>query len=149
MATEDAGSSAYADLVGGLLDARTDPATERFDAELAVFVTNGTVTAEAARTLRFWQRASLRGLVDHARAVLPPALTAREAARAESSQTVSAEQEWWSEARAAVDVADGADVEDATEEPDSRQDATINLRERRSRLIVAGLMESGSSADDD
>ena len=138
MATENAGGSAYADLVGGLLDARTDPATERFDAELEVFVTNGTVTPAAARTLRFWQRASLRSLVDHARAVLPPALAALEAARAESSQTVSAEQEWWSQAR---------DVSEVSDEEVS-EDRTINLRERRSRLIVAGLMESETSTDE-
>jgi len=135
MATEDAGRSAYADLVGGLLDARTDPATERFDAELAVFVTNGTVTPEAARTLRFWQRASLRNLVDHARVVLPPALAALEAARTQSTQTVDAEQEWWAESRpASEEVVEG----------DARPDGSINLRERRSRLIVAGLMESGA-----
>jgi hypothetical protein len=140
MATEQAGRSAYADLVGGLLDARTDPATERFDAELAVFVTNGTVTPEAARTLRFWQRASLRNLVDHARVVLPPALAALEAARAHSSETVFAEQEWWSESRPAGDVAG---------KPDARDDTAINLRERRSRLIVAGLMESEASSSDD
>jgi hypothetical protein len=136
MATDDTGRSAYGDLVGGLLDARTDPATARFDAELAVFVTNGTVSPEAARTLRFWQRASLRNLVDHARVVLPPALAALEAARTHSSQTVFAEEEWWSESRPAGDVVD---------KPDPGQDSTINLRERRQRLIVAGLMESDPS----
>jgi hypothetical protein len=91
--------TAYAGLVAGLLEARIDPVTERFDAELAAAVDAGTVTPEAARTLRFWQRASLRALVDHGRSVLPPALGALEAARQESLTAVATEQEAWQAAR--------------------------------------------------
>ena len=61
----------YADLVGGLLDAREDPAAVRFDAELAAAVTRGEVSPETAKRLRAWQRASVRGVADHVRAVLP------------------------------------------------------------------------------
>jgi hypothetical protein len=85
--------------VAGLLEARIDPVTERFDAELAAAVDAGTVSPEAARTLRFWQRASLRALVDHGRSVLPPALGALEAARQESLAAVATEQEAWQAAR--------------------------------------------------
>jgi hypothetical protein len=71
----------WADVVGGLIDARSDPATARFDAELATAEASGAVSAEAAHRLRFWQRASVRALADHARTVLPIALGALDAAR--------------------------------------------------------------------
>lgn len=78
----------YADLVDGLLDARDDPATARFDAELDAAVANGAMTSATARRLRFWQRASLRALADHTRAVLPTALGALDASRREARATV-------------------------------------------------------------
>jgi hypothetical protein len=71
----------YADLVGGLLDSRDDPATERFDAELARAVDRGELDPDLARRLRFWQRASLRALTDHTRTVLPTVLGVLAAAR--------------------------------------------------------------------
>lgn len=79
----------FADLVAGLLDARDDPASDRFDAELEAALTNGTITAETAHRLRFWQRASVRTLADHTRTVLPAALGALEAARREARQDVA------------------------------------------------------------
>lgn len=78
----------YADLVGGLLDAREDPAVVRFDAELAAAVTRGEVSPETAKRLRAWQRASVRGVADHVRAVLPTVLTALESAREDARSQV-------------------------------------------------------------
>jgi hypothetical protein len=177
MTTDGARHVAYADLVGGLLDARVDPATEHFDAELSAALAAGTVTAEAARTLRYWQRASVRGLVEHARNVLPPALSALEAAREESKETVAAEQRSWTAAtggtardlaeqakqRDPIDQADPSDATDPTVSNDALDETdetapsvtpsvqtSINLTDhRRSRLIVAGLMSSLAPADDD
>ena len=160
MTTDGARHVAYADLVGGLLDARVDPATEHFDAELSAALAAGTVTAEAARTLRFWQRASVRGLVEHARNVLPPALSSLEAAREESKQTVEAEQRSWAAATGgtARDLAGQAHLTGLTTDPTDATmpdvtpsaDRSINLTDhRRSRLIVAGLMSSLAPADDD
>ena len=174
MTTDGARHVAYADLVGGLLDARVDPATEHFDAELSAALSAGTVTPEAARTLRFWQRASVRGLVEHARNVLPPALSALEAAQAESKETVAAEQRSWSAATGGTardlaeqgkqpdptdpeDPTDATDATDALDETDETApavtpfaDRSINLTDhRRSRLIVAGLMSSLAPHDDD
>jgi hypothetical protein len=144
MTTEGARHVAYADLVGGLLDARLDPATERFDAELAAAVAAGTVTGDAARTLRFWQRASVRGLVDHARHVLPPALAALDAARDESQETVDAEQRSWTEATGERPTSASATTSTPSDE------RSINLTEHRhSRLIVAGLMTSAARDDSD
>ncbi|MDQ1626077.1 MAG: hypothetical protein QOJ49_1575 [Actinomycetota bacterium] len=180
---------AYADLVGGLIDARTDPATERFDAELAAAVAAGSVTPETARRLRFWQRAAIRGVVDHARNVLPPAMQALDAARSESEQSVAAEERSWvaathgtadgggSDENGADERGEGGSDADASPEPETpaptdeeRVDSTqvagatitveesgprgpfdtarsintepsIDLSDRRSRLIVAGLTE--------
>ena len=74
----------YADLVGGLVDAREDPAVVRFDAELAAAVTRGELSPETARRLRAWHRASVRGVADHVRAVLPTVLAALESAQADA-----------------------------------------------------------------
>jgi hypothetical protein len=78
----------YADLVGGLLDAREDPAVVRFDAELAAAVTRGEVSPETAKRLRAWHRASVRGVADHVRAVLPTVLAALESAQADARAQV-------------------------------------------------------------
>jgi hypothetical protein len=84
VSTHQPGRDVWFDLVGGLLDARTDPATARFDADLAAAVAAGSVTEETAHRLRFWQRASVRALADHARTVLPVALGALAAAGREA-----------------------------------------------------------------
>ena len=150
MTTEGARQVAYADLVSGLLDARLDPATERFDEELTAAIAAGTVTAETARTLRFWQRASTRGLVEHARNVLPPALAALETAREESQETVEAEQRSWADATGGTPAqpADPADPADPAVTPSPER--SINLTDHRhSRLIVAGLMSSLAPDDPD
>ena len=146
MTTEGARHVAYADIVGGLLEARLDPATRCFDAELATALAAGSVTAEPARTLCFWQRASVRGLVEHARNVLPPALAALDQSRRESQQTMEADQRSWQEVTGAMlATASG-------ESSSSGEDASINLAERgHSRLMVAALMSSTApdSSDDD
>ena len=73
----------YADLVGGLLDARIDPATARFDAELATALAAGTLSRGGRDRLRFWQRASsrrwpsTRRAADRPRCARPPARVAR------------------------------------------------------------------------
>jgi hypothetical protein len=80
----------YADLVAGLLDARDDVATARFDAELEHAVATGAITAGSARRQRFRQRASIRGLADHTKSVLPTALSALDASRAEAEAALTA-----------------------------------------------------------
>ncbi len=77
---------AWSDLVSGLLDARDDPATTRFDAELAAAVEAGEVTPHAAHRLRYWQRACLRALSDHVLTVLPASLGALAEAREDAAR---------------------------------------------------------------
>src|SRR5690349_12599008 len=64
MSTAEERGLPWSHLVNGLLDARADLATERFDAELAVAVAAGDLTAETAHRLRFWQRASVNAVDD-------------------------------------------------------------------------------------
>jgi hypothetical protein len=95
-------STAYADLLSALLALRADPATSRFDAELAAAEAGGLVDGAVARTLRWWQRESMRGVADHLAAVLPDLLTElRESDRA-AVETVRAAQSSWAEATAAL-----------------------------------------------
>ncbi|TAK70782.1 MAG: hypothetical protein EPO13_02710 [Actinomycetota bacterium] len=89
----------YADLVLAVLDARQDAASARFDAVLAEAEAAGRVDATTARHLRWWQRASVRAVVEHAAATLPGTLTALDAADIEADG--SAEQTAAAWARAA------------------------------------------------
>lgn len=161
----DPGTRAYSDLVGGLLDARDDPATARFDAELAQAVDRGDVSADTARRLKFWQRASLRALTDHTRAVLPTALGALEASRREARQNATTDAELLDqEVEPAAEPDPGSDPADAEHEPEAPPEtpaappAEVDLRDtpgaastapapgpsslggRAHRMIIAGLV---------
>jgi hypothetical protein len=88
-------SSAYADLLQALIAVRSDPATSRFDAELARAEADGRLDGPTARALRWWQRESLRGLTEHLADVLPDVLdrlaNADDAAR---EAVLDSEQSW-------------------------------------------------------
>jgi hypothetical protein len=170
------GRDVWADLVGGLLDARSDPATARFDADLAASVADGSVAPEVAHRLRYWQRASVRLLADHARTVLPVALGALEAARAEAEKYVqeAADALAAAEPEAETDVPDEPDAQPADEPaeeptaaeppvsaapdvvtlPETPRRASApergrpsTLEERRPRLLVAGLTTAPAYPD--
>jgi len=89
-------ASAYADLLAALLAVRSDPATARFDAEIAAAEARGSIDGPTARTLRWWQRESMRGLSDHLAEVLPDLLTHLFAAQAAASESVADSADSWS-----------------------------------------------------
>jgi hypothetical protein len=95
-------STAYADLLSALLALRADPATARFDAELASAEAAGLVDGSVARTLRWWQRESMRGLADHLAAVLPDLLTELLESDRAAAETVRAAQSSWAVATASL-----------------------------------------------
>jgi hypothetical protein len=86
--SDESGGAHWSDLVNGLLDARTDPATARFDAELASAVAAGRLSRRTAQRLRFWQRAAVNAAHEHARTVVPAVLGVLEAARSEAQAYV-------------------------------------------------------------
>ena len=92
--------AALAELVGGLLDARRDPALERFDAELAAAEADGRIDPRTARVLRWWQREGQRALVEHAKATLPAALLAMERSAAAAARDVDEAARSWDRAEA-------------------------------------------------
>ncbi|BEP11884.1 hypothetical protein acdb102_01950 [Acidothermaceae bacterium B102] len=61
-------------LLQSLLAARTQPAADQFDDVVAAAVSEGTLPADLARQLRYWQRASVHEVTDHVRSVLPAVL---------------------------------------------------------------------------
>lgn len=128
----------YAELVSGLLGARTDPATDRFDEELDQAVAGGEVTAAVARRLRFWQRASLRVLTDHTRTVLPVTLGALEASRRDAESYIEG-----------IESIEGAA---GTGTPVQASTITlpepISLEGSASRLLVASLVTTTAAATD-
>ncbi len=95
-------ASAYADLLGALLAARSDPATARFDAEIAAAEAAGTLDGPTARTLRWWQRESMRGIGDHLAEVLPGLLVALVDAERSADQAVADSAAAWAGATGAA-----------------------------------------------
>jgi len=125
--------AAYADLVAAVLDLRSAGPRQAFDAALAEAVAAGTVGGDLARQLRQLQRASERAIVEHAEAVLPPAL---DALQANVSQAVAASIP----AHQPSTAPQPADLGHAPEreEPGQLQPAPVVRLEAR-RLLVAGL----------
>ena len=91
-------TAAYADLVSALAGSRRDPATERFDLELAAAEAAGSVDPVTARTLRWWQRESVRAVEDHLSTVLPDVLNRLEASERDAVATVAASAGSWAAA---------------------------------------------------
>jgi hypothetical protein len=67
----------YTALVAALLGVRTDYASARFDAEVAAALAANRLDVATARTLRWWQRASVREVEGYAGSVLPAVLATR------------------------------------------------------------------------
>ena len=157
-------TSAYADLVAGVLDARSDSATQAFDAEIAVAESEGRIDARTARALRWWQRESLRALVEHSRTALPPALAALGQAQADAARGSADAAESWARRSATRRCRRRPHAAPPPAQPrpaapsragrrrrghgrrgaqpslgDKTLAAPPDLRERRRRLIVAGL----------
>lgn len=146
MTSQRSREAAYADLVAGLLDLRADPATGRFDAELASAEDDGRIDAQTAKVLRWWQRESLRTLVEHASTVVPPTMLALESAAGGSQREVESSAQSW--ARAAADDSARSAESMSTTDVDSEtlpdtDEAEVppptDLSEHRRRLLVAGL----------
>ena len=99
MTSEGAAPALDATLVSALLEARDDAATEAFDAALTSAQASGRVDSVTARELRYWQRRSLDGLIDHAAVVVPSALAARSSADAANRETAAEARLSWVQAR--------------------------------------------------
>jgi hypothetical protein len=67
----------YTALVAALLGVRTDYASTRFDAEITAALAANRLDVATARTLRWWQRASVREVEGYANSVLPVVLATR------------------------------------------------------------------------
>ncbi len=165
MTVDHSRAEVWSELVTALLAARSDPATDGFDDELASAVAAGQLGPEAARRLRSWQRASVRAADEHARTVLPAALGALEEARrdaraasealttalsfAASRPTTAAEQAAGRTGPAgapgpAASEPQGADaaVEVARRASDTAGDRPATLEPPAPRLFVADLRDA-------
>lgn len=99
---------AIAQALEALFAARHDDATARFDSELAAAAADGRVDEETARTLRWWQRESVRGARSYLADLLPGVLHADDAAQRRSRAQVDLAAASWQEATDVV-----RDAEDA------------------------------------
>lgn len=89
----------WADLVAALVSTRTDHATARFDAVLAEAEAAGTIDGPTARTLRWWQRESVRAVVEHVSAAVPATIEIMAAADAAARESVQASERSWTAVR--------------------------------------------------
>jgi hypothetical protein len=143
VASKRSRETAYSDLLTALLDVRLDPATDRFDAELEAAEADGRIDPATAKVLRWWQRESLRSMLEHTRAVVPPTLIALEKAAGRVDDEVEAASESW--ARVAGDDAPPTAPRRSRvpapqdEVPASDVPPPADLSEHRRRMLVAGL----------
>jgi hypothetical protein len=139
--------SGLTDVVLCVVDTRPDPATEHFDAALAAAVADGHLDEGTARTLRWWQRESVRGVRGYLADALPPILDALDAAADGSAATASESARSWDAARGSQAAPHTAcdttrDTRAPARRPVSRPVASTaadRLRDRR-RELVAGLV---------
>ena len=143
MASKRSRETAYGDVIAGLLDVRVDPASERFDAEIAAAVEEGRIDPQTAKVLRWWQRESIRGLVEHARTVVPATLVALEQSAVGAGAETEASSRSW--ARAVGDDLGTEPVVDLTLHAEKARSVAetvpppADLADHRRRLLVAGL----------
>lgn len=91
----------YAAVVAALIDVRPDEATARFDEELAKALAGRRIDDETARTLRWWQRASVRAAETYAATVLPRVLEIRDEAEAHAKAEADEVAASWAAAQLA------------------------------------------------
>lgn len=133
MSTEAGRLAAYADLVAALLDLSDPAPSATFDHALDAAVTDGSLTPDQARRLRWLQRESVRRLVDHARTVLPPTLVALEGELTGGVAELPDQAVADGEDVTTTPATDGPEGADGPDEPVP----PVDLHSRR--LLVAGL----------
>lgn len=89
----------WADLVAAAVSTRTDHATARFDEVLAEAEAAGTIDGPTARTLRWWQRESVRAVAEHVSTVLPGVIELMGEADAAARASVQASESSWNAVR--------------------------------------------------
>ena len=100
--TDPAALDRYTALVAALLGVRTDYASTRFDAEVTAALTANRLDVATARTLRWWQRASVREVEGYANSVLPAVLATRSAADERASIESDESAASWQQAQAVL-----------------------------------------------
>lgn len=96
MGVPDGDSPRWDSLVAALVATRTDHATARFDEVLAEAEAAGLVDGPTARTLRWWQRESVRAVAEHVTEVLPATIARMAASDAEARESVATSDRAWS-----------------------------------------------------
>jgi hypothetical protein len=91
-------AAAFSSLLAAVAGSRRDLASGRFDEELAAAEAAGSIDPVVARTLRWWQRESLRSVEDHLQSVLPTLLAGLEDAERDAAVAVAASAESWAAA---------------------------------------------------
>jgi hypothetical protein len=141
--------AAYAEIVVAVADARRDPATESFDGLVEEAVARGELDPQLGRTLRWWQRESVRGVRDHLAVALPPLFEALDTSSLRTTTNISDPP----------DASSGADKYQATantpprrtssrtvDQPEDAITPPVQQTQARRRVLVASLVSMTGSA---
>ena len=120
--TEPNREAAYAALVDALIALRRDQATERFDEYLDHARETGRIDEPTARALRWWQRASIRGLEEHLEGLLPGVLGQLERADQAAAAAVEMSDRAW---RAAAGQPGNTDPAPGDDQPTTELESVV------------------------
>jgi hypothetical protein len=128
-AADPAALDRYTALVAALLGVRADYASTRFDTEVTEALAANRLDVATARTLRWWQRASVREVEGYANSVLPVVLATRSDADKKAAVESDEAAASWQQAQAVLPkpavlpepavVTDAAAVPEAAVAPDA------------------------------
>jgi hypothetical protein len=112
---------------------RDNSSETQFDAALAAAESANRIDSETARLLRWWQRETVRAVVDHAQLVLPATLLALENSFQQAHQRTAPASDQ------PIPPSTAAPVPDAAAEPEWSEDSPPPTDLSARRLLVAGL----------
>jgi hypothetical protein len=132
-------------MILALVDARYDPETQEFDETIAFAVADGRLDEKLARTLRWRQRESVRGVRDHLAEALPPLLEGLDAAaqRATGRTVRGGPEPMTPESERSADNMNGRYGDTLL----GRRSTPASLVERRQVLVETLVAASGSLVD--
>jgi hypothetical protein len=135
----------YRAVVSALLDVRPDHVGGYFDEALDAALAANRVDVHLARTLRWWQRASVRAAEDFVAQVIPTVMAALDDADISAERDAAANATAWLQAQAIADLAAVSPSASASESADdvSASDDAGDMSDGD----IAGGVSDGESAD--
>lgn len=127
----------YRAVVSALLDVRPDHVGGYFDEALDAALAANRVNVHLARTLRWWQRASVRAAEDSIAQIIPSVMAALHDAEVTAERDAAANATAWQQAQAIASLSVSALPRPECQEPDDVRDAGDLVRWQTPVRLVA------------